>query len=139
MATTFPPPPTYADVVLVDEVSKRPRFNPLWLKWFLEITQFISVNGGGSAINHENLSGLQGGSSSERYHLTHTQMTNLIAGVFTGGLTSGLASHFLSTSVSLTDGAGGSLGNLANAPYAGSPSKWIAINDNGTVRYVPSW
>lgn len=39
MATQFQPPPTYADPVLVDQITKRAQFNPLWLKWFLDLVQ----------------------------------------------------------------------------------------------------
>lgn len=37
------------------------------------------------------------------------------------------------------DGASTSVGTLTNAPRAGNPTKWIAIDDNATTRYVPSW
>lgn len=39
----------------------------------------------------------------------------------------------------LGNGAGASAGTLSNAPAAGNPTKWIPINDNGTVRYIPAW
>lgn len=45
----------------------------------------------------------------------------------------------LGTTVSLTDGAGADIGTLLNAPAAGDPTKWIAIDDNGTTRYIPTW
>jgi hypothetical protein len=43
------------------------------------------------------------------------------------------------TSTALTNGAGVAAGTLLNAPAAGDPTKWIGVNDNGTIRYVPSW
>lgn len=43
------------------------------------------------------------------------------------------------TSVALTNGAGAALGTLTTAPTAGPPTKWILINDNGTVRAIPAW
>jgi len=87
MATEFQPPPTYADVVLVDEQTKRPRFNPIWLKWFLALTQVINNSGGGSGtIDHESLSGLQGGSASDHSHLTAAQVVALTAPVLSGRL-----------------------------------------------------
>lgn len=46
---------------------------------------------------------------------------------------------FLLTSGALTNGAGAAAGTLTNAPTAGNPTKWIGINDNGTVRYIPAW
>lgn len=45
----------------------------------------------------------------------------------------------LGTTVSLTDGAGADIGTLLNAPAAGDPTKWVAIDDNGTARYIPTW
>lgn len=43
------------------------------------------------------------------------------------------------TSTGWSDGSGASLGTLTNAPAVGDPTKWIAINDNGTVRHIPAW
>lgn len=45
----------------------------------------------------------------------------------------------IKSNTTLTNGAGAGTGTLTNAPTAGPPSKWIAINDNGTFRYIPSW
>ena len=63
----------------------------------------------------------------------------------TGGAISGVTvsttggATLISTSAALTDGAAAAAGTLLNAPAAGDPTKWFAINDNGTTRYVPSW
>lgn len=43
------------------------------------------------------------------------------------------------TSASLTNGAAAAAGTLLNAPAAGNPTKWVPIDDNGTVRYIPAW
>lgn len=45
----------------------------------------------------------------------------------------------ITSGVALNDGAGAGAGTLANAPSAGDPAKWIPIDDNGTVRYIPTW
>lgn len=45
----------------------------------------------------------------------------------------------LESVVALTDGAGAGAGTITNAPAAGNPTKWVAINDNGTTRYIPAW
>lgn len=47
--------------------------------------------------------------------------------------------QFIQTTNALTNGAGAATGTLTNAPAAGNPTKWIGVNDNGTIRYVPSW
>lgn len=66
----FQPPPTYADVVLVEE-GQLPRFNPVWLSWFLDLAGVLSASGGGGgSIDHNSTSGLQGGTSNQFYHLT---------------------------------------------------------------------
>jgi hypothetical protein len=83
---TFPAPPTYADVVLIDERAaatgkpSRPKFNPIWLKWFLDLGAFVSSSGGGggTAANHESLTGLLGGAANDHYHLTGTQQSYAI-------------------------------------------------------------
>lgn len=73
------PPPTYADVVLNE--GGRPRFNPIWLKWFVDLAQIID-SAGGTAVDHNSLTGLQGGNASERYHLLAAER-NLVSGVQT--------------------------------------------------------
>lgn len=49
------------------------------------------------------------------------------------------AATFHTTTVALTNGAGASAGTITNAPAVGNPTKWIGINDNGTIRYIPAW
>jgi hypothetical protein len=45
----------------------------------------------------------------------------------------------IGTKSALTNGAAAAAGTLLNAPAAGNPTKWIAINDAGTTRYIPAW
>jgi hypothetical protein len=45
----------------------------------------------------------------------------------------------LNTLYSMGNNAGVGLGTLTNAPAAGNPTKWIAINDAGISRYIPCW
>lgn len=45
MAVEFQPPPTYADPVVIDDNSKRSQFNPIWLKWFLDLAQYVTQTG----------------------------------------------------------------------------------------------
>lgn len=45
----------------------------------------------------------------------------------------------MKTSAALTNGAGAAAGTLTNAPAAGNPTKWISIDDNGTIRKIPAW
>ena len=45
----------------------------------------------------------------------------------------------MTTTATLTNGAGVGAGTITNAPAAGNPTKWVPINDNGTTRYLPAW
>jgi len=45
----------------------------------------------------------------------------------------------METTVALADGAGASTGTLTNAPAGTNPTKWIPINDNSVIRYIPCW
>lgn len=45
----------------------------------------------------------------------------------------------LTTGVALTNNAGAQSATITNGPLAGNPTKWIPINDNGTVRNIPAW
>lgn len=75
----FQQPPTYAEPVIVDEKTGKPRFNPIWLKWFLDLAQVIDDSGGGSGtVQHNDTGGLQGGTSNEYYHLTAAQKDALL-------------------------------------------------------------
>jgi uncharacterized spore protein YtfJ len=38
-----------------------------------------------------------------------------------------------------TNNAGAQIATLTNGPTAGNPTKWIPINDNGTIRNIPAW
>lgn len=45
----------------------------------------------------------------------------------------------LESTVALANGAAAAAGTITNAPAAGNPTKWVAISDNGTTRYIPAW
>lgn len=45
----------------------------------------------------------------------------------------------ISTSTALTNNAAAQTATMTNAPTAGNPTKWVAVNDNGTTRYMPLW
>lgn len=56
-----------------------------------------------------------------------------------GAMVSNYATYLMSSSVAWTAGATGNVPTLTAGPVTGNPTKWIAINDNGTVRHVPAW
>ncbi len=43
------------------------------------------------------------------------------------------------TSVAYTNNAAAQAATLLNGPTAGNPTKWIPVNDNGTIRNIPAW
>ncbi len=52
--STFQPVPTYADPVIVDQKTGRSSFNPVWLSWFL------TLSNGGLPSNLNNVTGTLG-------------------------------------------------------------------------------
>ena len=119
----FQPPPTWALPILIDEGTKQAIFNPIWLKWFVDLTSVISsVGTGGTAVNHNTLTGLQGGGSSEYYHFTNATYTNIVGGTptFTTVKVSAVAGYKSS------DGSAGFTGTVTTASLVG---KTITIKD----------
>lgn len=64
-----------------------------------------------------------------------------ITGLLTanGGITVVGGAKLITTNTALTAGATGNVPALTAGPVAGNPTKWIAISDNGTTRYIPTW
>lgn len=52
-------------------------------------------------------------------------------------LTSGV--YLMRSTATMTNGAGALTGTLTNSPVTGDPTKWLKFDDNGTVRWIPSW
>lgn len=128
MATAFQPPPTYAEVVIFEPDGTKPKFNPIWLKWFLDVAAVLtsSGSGGGGAVDHESLTGLLGGAASDHYHLTQTQHTGTGTGVFVRQTSPTLTTPVLGTPTS------GTLTNCTGLPVAGLASGAIE-----TIRSIP--
>lgn len=57
---------------------------------------------------------------------------------FPTGITTG-STTLLTTNVAQSNAAAAATATLTNAPVAGNPTKWMSINDNGTVRRFPTW
>lgn len=101
MATKFQPPPSYAEV-FVTRGDGQIIFNPIWLKWFLDLAAVMSALGivpGSVGVQHNALGGLQGGAVDEYFHLTTAQATE-VAGLpgtidhnSVGGLQGGLVAE----------------------------------------------
>jgi len=167
MAGTFQPPPTYALPVIPDERTGKAIFNPIWLKWFLDLSANLGSNGAGSvssvALAMPAAFSVAGspittsggftvtwttaptGTGAPVLATTPTLVTPVLGAatgtslVLTGGITVVGGAKFLTTNTALTNGAGVAAGTLLTAPAAGNPTKWIGIDDNGTTRYIPAW
>lgn len=66
-------------------------------------------------------------------------LTNVGDLAVTGSLTLAGGAQLLGTTAALTDGAGVLTATLTNSPVAGNATKWLAIQDGPTVRYIPAW
>jgi len=62
--------------------------------------------------------------------------SNIIAGSY---FQTGQGTYLMASSVAFTAGATGNAPTLTAGPVTGNPTKWIAIDDNGTVRHIPAW
>ncbi len=49
------------------------------------------------------------------------------------------AGELAASAVGYTNNAGAQVATITNGPTAGNPTKWIPINDNGTIRNIPAW
>lgn len=56
-----------------------------------------------------------------------------------GAIYTNSAGFLIRTKTSYTDHAAAQTATMTNGPAAGNPTKWIAIDDNGTTRYIPAW
>lgn len=93
--TNYTPPPTYAEVILpgpkLPDGASSFVFNPLWLKWFLDLATIIGKSGitssnFGAGIDHALLKNLQGGvGTTELYHTSLATTQVLAAGIDSGG------------------------------------------------------
>lgn len=137
------PVPAYALPFLGNEEALKQlglRFNPQWLKWFLDMLQDITTGG---AVEHNTLGGLQGGTTAQFYHLTsaehgllsNTQLANrILAGPATGAAAVAtfralVAADLPAGTGTVTSVAAGFTGGIISV--AGSP-----ITTSGTLAFT---
>lgn len=163
--STFQPPPTWALPIIVEQTTKQAIFNPVWLKWFVDLTKALGTGGSGSGtVTSVAASGGATGLSFSGTPITTSGTLTLTGTLAVGNGGTGVttatgtgsvvradsptfttkvtlpgAATLLFTTAALTNNAAGNVGTLNNAPAAGNPTKWIAINDAGTTRYIPAW
>jgi len=66
MSNKIPPPPLYAKT---DQ--------PVWLDWFVRVANIVNETAASQVNDHQALQNLQGGNTTERYHLSASQYGNL--------------------------------------------------------------
>lgn len=130
------PPPTYAEVVLVDEQTKRAKFNPIWLKWFVDLAQTLN-DSGGTSLNHNDLDNIQGGSASERYHLTAAQQGDVLAivALAAGMLAKTAANTYAARTIT---GTANQIVVANGGGVAGNPTLTLAIGDLLVGTWTPT-
>lgn len=87
---------------------------------------------------------INNGTAVERYTLRENEFEVALVGAsmlfsVADGLKVTGDTNLMKTGTTLTNFAGVGAGTLANAPHAGDPDKWISIDDNGTIRKIPTW
>tara|TARA_R110000868_G_scaffold94340_5_gene260312 strand:- start:1254 stop:1679 length:426 start_codon:yes stop_codon:yes gene_type:complete len=130
MATTvFQPPPTWALPVLLDEVSGKATFNPIWLRWFLDLSQNLGSSGAGSG----SVSSVGGTGTVNGITLTGTVTT---AGNLTLGGT--LSNVSLTTQVTgiLPIANGGTGTSTAGVSATITTAKLTALGANGSMTFT---
>lgn len=110
----------------------------------LNSKSYISINNGNQLLidvtgNIYQIGDIDGINNSTHIEIDdNTQTIENLVGA--GGLKiTGDAAFLIHTGTSLTDYAAAANATLTNAPVAGNPTKWIAFDDNGVTRYIPTW
>lgn len=145
--SVYQPPPTYAEVVLVDEKTGQAKFNPIWLDWFIRLVKDVSASG---TTDHNTLNNLQGGAANQYYHLTAAQQALVVAALHNalnglqGGTTNEyyhftaaehtLLAAFLHNSLNtLQGGTSGEYYHLTSAEYTGTGSGVFVRTSSPTI------
>ena len=130
------PPPTYADPVLVDEQTNKSKFNPIWLKWFIDLAQTLNESGG-TALSHNDLDSIQGGSASERYHLSSAAAgdVNAIVALAAGLLAKTAANAYAARTLT---GTASQITVANGAGTAGNPTVSLTIGSLLTDTWTPT-
>lgn len=73
--STFQPPPTWALPVIVEESTGKNIFNPVWIKWFLDLIKNLGSGGAGSVTSVDVSGGTTGFSFTGGPILTNGTLT----------------------------------------------------------------
>ena len=111
----FQPPPTWALPVIKNETTGEPVFNPIWLRWFLDLSS--QLNAAGTIGDHS---------------VTYVKIQNVSSGYLLGRATAGLGTVeeiALGTNLSFV----GTTLNAASANVADGDKGDVTVTSSGTV------
>lgn len=108
---------------------------------------FVADNQGFYSAGATEAMSLDGTNHLMNFYTASTLRMRIAAGLMVGTTTdpgagmiyTNSATYMIGSMTSYNNGAGANTATLTNAPATGNPTKWIPINDNGTVRYIPAW
>lgn len=131
--SSFPVAPVYSKPIEKDQTTGQETFAPVWLQWFLDVARYFTLIGsGGTSIDHNTLSNLQGGSASQFYHLTSAQ-TAAVAGIVSSVATWLATPTSANLAAALTDETGTGAAVFATSPtlvtpILGTPTSGVISN-----------
>jgi len=123
--SNFQPPPTWALPIMKDDRTGESIFNPVWLRWFLDLSSGLNDSGTASIINVIDASG-----GTLLYPLLAASQTGNIAVLTDGGL-----SYNASTNTLSATGFAGALSGAVNKVTLTAPAigATLTITDGKTL------
>lgn len=143
--SSFQPPPTWALPILVDERTSLAIFNPVWLKWFVDLTAALPASGAGSVssvsvVSANGLAGTVATATTTPAITLSTTVTGLLKGNGTAisAAVSGTdyAPATSGTSILYGNGAGGFSNVTIGSGVAFAAGTLSATGSGGTVTSV---
>lgn len=127
----FQAPPTYAELLLIDQKSGKAAFNPIWLNWFISLTQNIGAAGPVNSVTASSPLASSGGSN---------PIISLSSFVGTGPVARAIAPGFsapflgVATATSIEPAAGGYLASDASPGINASITTGSLVGKTITVK-----
>lgn len=112
----FQPPPTYAMPVVEDQRTKTLVFNPIWLKWFLDLSQNLGIGGAGSGSGDGSVTSVVTGAGLTGGPITDVGTISL-APVGTAGTYGSVTTNAHGQVIAGNPGAEGTFGSVTTNAY----------------------
>lgn len=143
--SSFQPPPTWALPILVDERTSLAIFNPVWLKWFVDLTAALPASGAGSVssvsvVSANGLAGTVATATTTPAITLSTTVTGLLKGNGTAISAAASGTDYApatsGTSILYGNGAGGFSNVTIGTGVAFAAGTLSATGSGGTVTSV---